>query len=138
MKNLFKYLVFTFVMLSCANSFAYPGGPVDPRDAIDQYGHIISSLDPNNPMPQLEVQQTTYFKLCEIRRFFCGKIQTVLVAAAIFVIGVLLIVGKISWTSVIVIITGIAIFVSAEYVTLLITKFPPNIGVIYSCFCLKS
>lgn len=136
MKNLFKYFVFAFLMFYSLDSYSgptYPGGPADPRDAINQYGDLIS--DPSNPLPKLEVENTTYFKLCEIRRFFCGKIKVVMVACAVFIVGLLIIIGKISWMSVIAIIGGIAIFSGAEYVAITVTTLPPNLGVIYSCYC---
>ena len=137
MKGYFKYLAIILVMCYSFGAQAagptYPGGPMDPRDALDQYGNIIS--DPNNPLPELEVQNTTYFKLCEIRRLFCGKVKTVMVATAVFIVGLLVILGKISWTSVMVIITGVVIFAGAEYVTITLTTLPPNLGVIYACYC---
>ena len=121
-------------MLYSSESYSgptYPGGPVDPRDAFDQYGDIIN--DPN--IKTLEVNNTTYFRLCEIRRFFCGKVKIVMIASAVFIVGLLIIIGKITWMRMMIIISGIVIFSSAEYVTMQMTSLPPSLGVIYSCYC---
>ncbi len=108
----------------------YPGGPVDPRDIIDQ---LDNSTDAN-----LEVEGTTYYKLCEIRRFFCGGTQTAMAGAAIFIVGLLTIIGKMNWQTVIIIMVGIAIFTSAELVAETLTSFPPTVGVVYSCYCINN
>ncbi len=131
MRSFIKYFLFALVMFCSGEAYAaptYPGGPQDPRDAIDQFGDVTG-------VPKLEVTNTTYFKLCEIRRFFCGKVKTVMVAAAVFIVGLLVIIGKMTWTRLIIIMSGVVIFSSAEYITTNLTTLPPNLGVIYSCYC---
>jgi type IV secretory pathway VirB2 component (pilin) len=113
---------------NCSTGVLY-GCPQDPRDVIDQAGNIAG-------VNGLEVENTTYFKLCEIRRFFCGGVKTVIIGVAIFAVGLLVIIGKITWARVIIIMSGVAIFSSAEYLTISLTSLPPNLGVIYSCYCL--
>jgi hypothetical protein len=132
MLNLVKYIFLICVLFYASDSHAqlWPGGPVAPQDVIDDVGNVVGV--------GLEVENTTYFRLCEIRRFFCGKTKLVLLAAAIFTIGLLILIGRISWTQVLVVAIGYIIFSSAEYMAIQLTTLPPNLGVVYSCYCLDT
>ncbi len=131
MKNVCKFFVISVLALFAESAFSMP---VDPRDVIDDAGNATGDLV---GYTGLEVEDTTYFKLCEIRRFFCGTTKTVIVATAIVILGLLVIMGKIKWTHVIVVLAGVSIFSSAEYFMISLTTLPPNLGVIYSCYCIE-
>jgi type IV secretory pathway VirB2 component (pilin) len=139
MKKFFKSLKFIlliFLMFYAAESSSAPDLDLDvnfviesdPRDVVDDATELLNA-------PHLEVHDTTYFKLCKIRRMFCGKTKVVMVAIAVFIVGVLIIAGKITWMRVMIIITGIVIFSAAELVTLKLTSFPPSLGLVYACYC---
>ncbi len=139
MGKYFKYILFVFISLAADSAYAgssgglppcvtMPNQIVSPQDAVA----LVDSCIPGN----LEVNQTTYFRLCEIRRFFCGKIKVVFIATGIFIMGLLILTGKAKWTHAVVLVVGIIIFSSAEWLTISLTTFPPNLGVVYSCFCI--
>ncbi len=134
MKCILTLLALFVVIFHAEGAYAqvnlYPGGPSDPRDWIDEFDHLTGQ--------ELEVHKTTYFKLCEIRRFFCGKAKVVMVAAAVFTIGLLIIIGKITWYRVIVVVFGMVLFLSAELVAIQLTTFPPSPGVVYACYCFEN
>jgi type IV secretory pathway VirB2 component (pilin) len=107
-----------------------PNQIVSPQDAVA----LVGSCLPQN----LEVNNTTYFRLCEIRRFFCGTVKTVMIAASIFIMGLLILTGKAKWTHALILTTGIVVFAGAEWITIQLTTFPPNFGVVWSCFCIDT
>lgn len=106
-----------------------PNQVVSPQDAVALLDDCVTGVD-------ADVHNTTYFRLCEIRRFFCGKVKTVLIATAIFIMGMLILAGKAKWNHALIMVIGIIIFSSAEWITIQLTTFPPNFGVVYSCFCI--
>lgn len=148
MKKLLFYIFFLFIFFSTESAFAQAaapssGGPViiNPVNCITMPNQVVSPQDAvalvGNCMPvNLEVNKTTYFRLCEIRRLFCGKIKTVMIATSVFIMGLLILTGKAKWTHALILATGVVIFSSAEWVTIQLTTFPPNFGVVWSCFCI--
>jgi len=112
-----------------AGCVTMPNQLVSPQD-------IAAAVDACIP-GSVDVHDTTYFRLCELRRFFCGKVKLVLIAAAITIMGFLIVTAKAKWTHAVTLVVGIVIFSSAEWITIHLTTFPPNIGVVYSCFCIE-
>ncbi len=92
-----------------------------PGDAFAQTGSGTSA--PYNALytvlsqPGVELHPgmtKTEFKICQIRRIFCGKMAVVTVAFAIFLMGIMLMDNKLSWPLLLIIIVGIVVFVSAD------------------------
>ena len=126
----FLSLTLLFLIPESSNAQIYPGGPTDPRDQADE---ILGMFDVT-----MGVNNTTYYRLCEIRRFFCGYTKMVMISIAVFAMGVLLLIGKLDWSRALIIVTGIAIFMGAETLAINMTRMPPNLGVIYACYCFDS
>ena len=79
--------------------------------------------------------KTTYEMLCDLRKMFCGPTAIVMVSFVIVTIGFLIFKGKLSWTFVIVLLSGVFIFVGASEVTRIIANPPPGLGVVSACEC---
>jgi type IV secretory pathway VirB2 component (pilin) len=56
----------------------------------------------------------TEFKICEIRRLFCGSMAVAVAGISIFLIGVMILAQKIHWGTAILMIAGIIVFYNAE------------------------
>ncbi len=56
----------------------------------------------------------TEFKICQIRRIFCGKTAQVVIAIAVFIIGIMLLNQKLHWGTALVMIVGMIIFYNAS------------------------
>ncbi len=71
------------------------------------------------PVPgvALPFQTKTELKICQVRRIFCGEIGTVLIAVAVFMLGIGILNNKVNWPYALIIITGIALFWNANEVT---------------------
>jgi len=55
--------------------------------------------------------------LCDIRRVFCGKFVVTIIAVSIFVAGLLVLNGKMTWTYAIIIISAAVLIVKADSLT---------------------
>jgi hypothetical protein len=133
----YKYIFLFFALITLyfftfnpSSAFAVSGfDPTsgDIRDQLDVVGDVMGA--------NLEVNNTAYFKICEIRRFFCGTPSVVITAGAIFWLGLMIIMGKARWTHAMVIVIGLTIFNSAGKIATQLTTPPPSLGVMYACFC---
>lgn len=94
-----------------------------------------SVVDPDYGDIAQEDSETTYEMVCSIRKLFCGTTAIVIVSFVIFGVGMLLFQGKLSWGYVIVIMTGITIFVGANQLTKAMMGVPSNLGVVKACEC---
>ena len=114
----FKY--FTVVLLviianfNFADSFASPGGG-GSGSSNTPYGVIFDVLEQPGLM-FLPAQTKTEFKICQIRRIFCGNMAIAIVAFAVFLVGILVMDRKISWPILLTITVGIVLFVNADKV----------------------
>jgi type IV secretory pathway VirB2 component (pilin) len=61
-------------------------------------------------------QSKAEFKICQIRRIFCGKTATVIIGISIFIIGVMLLNNRLTWPTAMLMIIGMIIFYRAEYI----------------------
>lgn len=70
----------------------------------------------NIPIPGVYVpgQSKTEFKICQIRRIFCGNLAVAIIAISIFVLGVMLLNNKLHWSTAMIVIIGISVFYYAE------------------------
>ncbi len=76
-----------------------------------------------------------YEELCGIRKMFCGVVGLVIGVGAIFSLGILSFAGKIKWTTVLVISTGLVIFLGAENLASKIFTPPSGSDVVEQCRC---
>jgi len=78
----------------------------------------LAQIDVDIPIPG---QTNLYEQLCDFRRLFCGDAAVVIIGTAVFIIGLLLFAGRLSWTFVLMMVAFSVIFVSAddfrEYIT---------------------
>jgi type IV secretory pathway VirB2 component (pilin) len=93
--------------------------------------HAFAQNDPplaEGELPEdLEPFRDTIFNdICQIRQMFCGNAALVIVATAVFVVGLMFFTGRTSWTAVLVIVTGAVIFTSAEVITNQLLQPPPG------------
>lgn len=109
---------------------------------LQQLPPIQDIVDP------IGLKDTTYHRICEIRRMFCrDRVFTlVLIAGTIFGIGCLILVGKARWQFVMVTAVGMSVFLSAEWLFFnfaMLNIAPgvsmpaPVLGVYYSCTCIN-
>lgn len=135
------FVLFVLITLSYSEiSFAsttlpWPYVSGDPRDILEQ---IDDQIEGQFGVDIMKVNDTAYFKLCEIRRMFCGKAKVAVIAMAVFIIGFLLVIGKLKWISLITVMVGLVLFTSAETVAVALVSLPPNLGVVYSCYCIDT
>ena len=59
-------------------------------------------------------QSKTEFKICQIRRIFCGKTALVIVAISVFIIGIMLLNNKLQWWTAMLMTIGMIVFYNAE------------------------
>lgn len=76
-----------------------------------------------------------YEEICEIRQMFCGGAAVAFVTIVVISVGVMAFMGKLPWTVVMVLATGMVIFLSAESVMESIFTPPPGSDVISKCSC---
>lgn len=88
-----------------------------PQSANAGIGAWKVNGNPVTMVPGVMVPMMTQseFRICQIRRFFCGKTGAAIVAFAIFCAGVLVITQKLHWAPAILIIAGILTFYNARY-----------------------
>lgn len=100
---------------------------------------IASAASASTSLPLGEIDQTsgatTYEMMCDFRKMFCGTTAIVIISFVLFAVGLLIFQGKMSWGYVLVILTGIVIFVSANQLTKIMSNAPNNLGVITACEC---
>ncbi len=70
----------------------------------------------NIPIPGISIpmQSLTEMKICQARRIFCGQTGAVMIAAAIFLLGIGIVNNRVHWATVILVISGITIFYFAN------------------------
>ena len=68
------------------------------------------------PLPIITIAGSTKteFRICKIRRLFCGQTAVLIISIAIFIIGFLMVIGKLNWGIALFSIAGIVIFYNAE------------------------
>lgn len=71
------------------------------------------------PLPTIMLAGSTKteFRICKIRRLFCGKTAVLIISIAIFTVGFLMVLGKLNWGVALFSIAGIVIFYNAEAIT---------------------
>lgn len=139
-KKIFFVLVVSLTILYPAKSFSttalpWPYVTGDARDVLEQLG---DQLENGTGINVMKVDDTAYFKLCQIRRMFCGNAKIAVIGIAVFIIGFLLVIGKLKWITLITVMSGLVLFTSAETVAVSLVSLPPNLGVVYSCYCIES
>jgi hypothetical protein len=139
-KKIFFVLVVSVTILYPAKSFSstvvpFPNFNGDARDVLEALG---DQLENGTGIDVMKVDDTAYFKLCEIRRMFCGTAKAAVIAIAVFIIGFLLVIGKLKWITLITVMSGLILFTSAEIVAVSLVSLPPNMGVVYSCYCIDT
>jgi len=80
----------------------------------------------------------TEFKICEIRRIFCGKLAFVIVTISIFLMGMMIMVNKLHWSTAMLIIAGMLIFLKPESIVTMFGKADSLVFVLNptcSCSC---
>ena len=134
-KIFFITIVFTAVFYSsksfAESSLPWPYVTGDIRDVIEGIEQTLGS-------DVIQVDDTAYFKLCEIRRMFCGTAKVAVISIAVFTIGFLLVIGKLKWITLVTVMGGLVLFTSAETIAISLVSFPPNLGVVYSCYCIDT
>ncbi|HCR86043.1 MAG TPA: hypothetical protein DIV86_05130 [Alphaproteobacteria bacterium] len=73
-------------------------------------------------------------KLCEIRLLFCNSTAVVIISISIIFIGFLIFMGKLHWTTVIIFVAGMIVFVQAHNVSKNISA-NPSFQVNAACRC---
>ncbi len=74
---------------------------------------IWGAMPPGTIVPMMSQSE---FRICQIRRFFCGRTGMVIVAFAVLCLGILIVNQKMHWAPAILILTGIIIFYNAREV----------------------
>lgn len=87
-----------------------------------------TSPSPGGSTPTLED------KLCEIRLVFCNTGAIAIISFAIIFIGFLIFMGKLHWTTVIIFVAGMVVFVQAHNVSKSLSG-NPNFQVKAACAC---
>lgn len=82
-----------------------------------------------------EDSKTTYELICDLRKMFCGGTAIAIVSFVVITIGFLIFRGKLNWGFMLVLLTGVFIFVGASQITEIIARPPPGIGVVQACDC---
>jgi type IV secretory pathway VirB2 component (pilin) len=87
---------------------------VQPKPSAAIVGGVASNI--SIPGIYVSGRSKTEYKICLVRQLFCGGVAVVIVAVSIFIMGVLIIVKKLHWTTAMIIITGLVIFYNADTV----------------------
>jgi type IV secretory pathway VirB2 component (pilin) len=66
------------------------------------------------PIITLAGSTKTEFRICKIRRLFCGRTAVLIISIAIFTVGFLMVIGKLNWGIALFSIAGIVVFYRAE------------------------
>lgn len=82
-----------------------------------------------------EDDQALYIDLCDIRKLFCGGSAVTIGAFVVFVIGISLFIGKFTWKTILTLLVGLTLFVSAEKFVKIIFTPPPGSDVVEQCKC---
>lgn len=67
-------------------------------------------------------------QICSIRWLFCGAVRATLCAITIMMVGFMVLAGRMTWGSAVIILCGMLLFANAEFFALMFTSNP-------RCFC---
>ena len=79
-------------------------------------GFVPKPVKADIPLPIITLAGSTKteFRICKIRRLFCGRVAVLIISIAIFIVGFLMVIGKLNWGIALFSIAGIVIFYNAE------------------------
>lgn len=82
-------------------------------------GFVPKPVKADIPLPIITLAGSTKteFRICKIRRLFCGRVAVLIISIAIFIVGFLMVIGKLNWGIALFSIAGIVIFYNAEGIT---------------------
>jgi type IV secretory pathway VirB2 component (pilin) len=84
-------------------------------DTVDKVKTVVQAvLDPTS-IPQAVAPGSVWGVVCSIRLFVCGKVAVVIIAIAVFTLGMLIIAKKLRWPYAIMMVGFISIFAAPEF-----------------------
>lgn len=102
---------------------------------LPNYALATAEAEPEFGEVDYEDSKTTYELMCDLRKMFCGGTAIAIVSFVIITIGFLIFRGKLNWGFMLVLLTGVFIFVGASQITEIIASPPPGLGVVQACDC---
>lgn len=118
MKKPNKFLaVIFFLGVLLISEPSYSSNASAAQQLFDDLGNSMSVLVQEFPLYSTIFPGSMGAFLCDIRCMFKGPLGAVIVATAIFIMGVTVLIGKFKWPSLVLITFCIIIFTSAEVIT---------------------
>jgi|GEM_PF-7072932 len=98
-------------------------------------GGGLGDIDDGDLTNTADDTETTYEMVCNIRKMFCSGTAVAIMSFAIFAVGILMFQGKLRWGYVMVLMTGMVIFIGANQLTKIMMDAPNNLPVARACEC---